>query len=643
MKRIYLIVSFLLVGLNLFAQNDFKYQVRAFGGLQVGGNYVTKSSKVKIDSISSTAGDIKFYNGATILLPYNNGKVNVSDTANMLSHYALSSELGEAGLSETEVADQIHDTMDIRMPLKSNIVSPTFTGIVITPALKVGGSAKVQIDSISSVASDVKIYHGSDTLAPYIPYAYREQIGEMYVYDTTYLYYKIDSLIAEVQIIKDDLATLIENINNLGLDIAPPRFLSAEIGDYADDTLVVVFDTTDVHQDSIPSVEGFDFTANGTHVVLDTALISNDSLFLVLADPGTTSTTTYLLDYTSTNATQNGKKRLQDSTLNKVNSWVNKPVTNNLPILVTGISVWGTGGATTITVSEGTLQMLKKTLPTNAADTSNTWSVDDEDIGTISAGGLLTAVSNGVVEVTSTADDGSAVHGHRNITISNQAVTPPSFLSSDTYTKGWYMYGDGSATYMSRSLGYIYKLEDQSSSGWDLISPATYRPVKDSVNLEIDFDGVNDYLENDAVSYTFPMTIYMVVAIHADGAGKALYRLGFSTLNIRTGSLHGLTLMGGGEAFSTSDSYWTDDTYYIIRNVHNNDVSNGSKIQINANTAVTGTLGTESGYSILRIGSHNDDAASMSIKEVIFRVGIVDTDPNQTSVINYLNAKYSIY
>jgi hypothetical protein len=326
-------------------------------------------------------------------------------------------------------------------------------------------------------------------------------------------------------------------------------------------------------------------------------------------------------------------------------NWIDKPVTNNFPPLVSSISVWGTGGATTIATNAGTLQMLKKTLPTNAGDTTATWSVDDEDIGTITTpGGLLTAVSNGVVEVTATANDGSAVHGHKNITISNQAVAPPSFLSSDTYTKGWYMYGDGSATYMTRSLGYISKLEDQSGNNWDVISTGTYRPLKDSANLEIDFDGVNDYLEDDAVSYTFPMTIYMVVAIHADVAGRSLYRLGFSITNIMSNNVHGLNIIGGGEVISSGSSYYTENTYYILRVVHNNTVSNGSKMQLNANTAVTGTLGTENGDSKLRLsGSDNEDGASMSLKEAIFRVGIVDSDNDQTSVVNYLNAKYSIY
>ena len=67
MKRIIIIGFFALISTVLLAQNDFKYPVRAFGGLYVGGNYNTKALKVKIDSITSNGTDIKFYHGATIL------------------------------------------------------------------------------------------------------------------------------------------------------------------------------------------------------------------------------------------------------------------------------------------------------------------------------------------------------------------------------------------------------------------------------------------------------------------------------------------------------------------------------------------------------------------------------------------------
>jgi hypothetical protein len=243
-------------------------------------------------------------------------------------------------------------------------------------------------------------------------------VGFSAAFDTTYLYQVIDSLKDRTTSLEDQVTTILNAISYL--DITPPHFLSAELGDFADDTLLVLFDTTDVRQDSIPSVLGFNLTADGTHVKLDTAKIGHDSLFLKLDAPGATGLT-YLLNYTSANATKNSKKRLQDSTGNKVVNWVNKAVTNNFAPLVSSISVWGTGGATTITDDDGTLQMLKKTLPINAGDTTATWSVvPGTGTANISGTGLLTALTDGTINARATANDGSAVYGQKQITLSNQ-------------------------------------------------------------------------------------------------------------------------------------------------------------------------------------------------------------------------------
>jgi uncharacterized protein YjdB len=100
------------------------------------------------------------------------------------------------------------------------------------------------------------------------------------------------------------------------------------------------------------------------------------------------------------------------------------------PILVQSINVTGTGGATSISTAGGTLQMIATILPANASDQSVTWSVDDASIATISAGGLLTGVSDGQVEVTATANDGTGISGMTTITVVNQ--TQVSILENNT-------------------------------------------------------------------------------------------------------------------------------------------------------------------------------------------------------------------
>ena len=98
-------------------------------------------------------------------------------------------------------------------------------------------------------------------------------------------------------------------------------------------------------------------------------------------------------------------------------------------VIVSAISVTGTGGVTTITTKGGTLQMVATVTPSNASNKAVTWTVTETDgtatdKATISNTGLLTAVKNGTVKVTATAKDGSGKSGSANIEISNQ-VTPP--------------------------------------------------------------------------------------------------------------------------------------------------------------------------------------------------------------------------
>lgn len=91
--------------------------------------------------------------------------------------------------------------------------------------------------------------------------------------------------------------------------------------------------------------------------------------------------------------------------------------------LVHTINVQGQGGLSTITTLGGTLQMVATVLPINADDSSYTWSiVNGTGSANIDASGLLTAVTNGTVNVIATANDGSGTKGVTIITITNQTV-----------------------------------------------------------------------------------------------------------------------------------------------------------------------------------------------------------------------------
>ncbi len=93
----------------------------------------------------------------------------------------------------------------------------------------------------------------------------------------------------------------------------------------------------------------------------------------------------------------------------------------NIP--VNGITVTGANGAKTISTYHGTLQVSAAILPANATNKTIAWSVQNgTGQATISASGLVTALSNGTVTARATANDGSGIYGTLIITISNQIV-----------------------------------------------------------------------------------------------------------------------------------------------------------------------------------------------------------------------------
>ena len=90
---------------------------------------------------------------------------------------------------------------------------------------------------------------------------------------------------------------------------------------------------------------------------------------------------------------------------------------------VTSIDILGEGGVTEININQGTLQMTANVSPDDASDTTIAWSVTNgTGEATISPGGLLQAVGDGMVTVVATARDGSGVRATIEILISNQTT-----------------------------------------------------------------------------------------------------------------------------------------------------------------------------------------------------------------------------
>lgn len=98
---------------------------------------------------------------------------------------------------------------------------------------------------------------------------------------------------------------------------------------------------------------------------------------------------------------------------------------------MTAITVSGAGGASTITINGGTLQMSAVVTPVDTSNKAIVWSVTDATgEAHISSGGLLTAVADGNVLVKATSVSLPTINGTLSVTISNQAATSKAALVS---------------------------------------------------------------------------------------------------------------------------------------------------------------------------------------------------------------------
>ncbi len=95
---------------------------------------------------------------------------------------------------------------------------------------------------------------------------------------------------------------------------------------------------------------------------------------------------------------------------------------NSGMIHVSGITITGAGGVSSITSDYGTLQLNAAITPVNATNQILIWSITEgKALALINNEGLVTALGNGTVVVRGTASDGTGVYGELTITISNQS------------------------------------------------------------------------------------------------------------------------------------------------------------------------------------------------------------------------------
>jgi len=574
------------------------------------GNYVTR--KALNDSIAANLGSAVglTLNSGTLTLT---GDLATADDITFFTNGDGQYDLPAGGGNLTimsQVQGWISDSLDA-------FISGGSEGIALSDSIGISeGNYMTRLQTANLI---------SDSLDLFTP-------GASMDYDTiAYLEERIDSLVTVVEAFRIEVNDLIAAVEAIGVDITPPRFSSAELGSFANDTLIVLMDNDDIQQDSIPLASAFNLTEGGNQFGIDHVLIGNDTLYMVLDSIGHPGMT-YLLDYTQPTSTPTNHA-LQDSTGNKTASWTNRSVTNNFLPLVASIDVWGTAGATTITTSGGTLQMLKKTLPTNAGDTTAVWSVvngtGDADI---SVGGLLTAVANGTVNARATANDGSAVYGQEEITISGQASAPPSFIASDGYTKGWYIADETDDITMTNN--YVSLWEDHLGGGENLSQgDGGSQPLWSTSGIT--FDGVDDELMNSDFALNQPIFIYVVMNQLASSANSRilLFRTapyGFVGQSNQSGILS-ITMNGYDNYIEPTTAIGEVGIYRIYLN------GASSKFIYNNGTPVTGSVGTNAMVQ-LALG-HGGLPSNVRFLEIIVRQ-VSESSNDETAIYNYLADKY---
>jgi hypothetical protein len=138
---------------------------------------------LSLENVTNESKATMFTNGImtgsfTFPSPFTLGATSVTTTGTELN--VLAGIPGTLTATELGCVDGATSNIQGQLSVKLNIANPTATGILTTPALRVGsGGNTVSLDSMTSVSSDIKFYDDADTLNPYIPVADRTELSTL--------------------------------------------------------------------------------------------------------------------------------------------------------------------------------------------------------------------------------------------------------------------------------------------------------------------------------------------------------------------------------------------------------------------------------------------------------------------------------
>ena len=528
-----------------------------------------------------------------------------------------------------------------------NIVLPSTTSIGDVSATEIGyvngvtSAIQTQLNLKADTAGaidigDVAILLG-DTLYSQNPAYYTQRqvdsiLAGFSSWDSTYIYARHDSLLAAFVAYKAIVDPLL-----------PPYFVSAEVGTLYSDTIVVTLSKT-VVQDSIPDDEDFMFTEGVGEIDVTNVAITNEKVYLALAlTPQKDST--LLLDYT-----RPVSGRIQDGNGSTMPSFVNSSVTNNgLDAPIFSSAEIGTYNDSIIVV-----KVTGDLLADSTAAVAN-FSVK-EGVATMGIEAITISNDTVFIALDSLASGNYAytiaytrgpkylqdASGYYVPSWTAQSVTnniTPLILN--TNTKIW-LINDVANFTMNPADSLVTQWDDMSGNANHLLQPSGTDIPKYMGTVGVRFDGVDDYMYDNSFADEDTLMLYAVIKIASHANYDQIFR--FANTGFKLSQIVGanqLQVTQGVNSVNTAESYYSFDNYYILRVAWNYEVSSGSFIRLNASAATTGTLAAAT-TAYFRIGNDGSDVPVLYIKEFILR-SKVDTEGDQTTIVNYLNSKYSVY
>ena len=208
---------------------------------------------------------------------------------------------------------------------------------------------------------------------------------------------------------------------------------------------------------------------------------------------------------------------------NSINTSINVTVTE----YVETITISSAGSANSINVGQ-TLQLAAVVLPSSATDKTYTWSSSNDAVATVSASGLVTAVTEGNVSITARAADGSFVEGVFNLSVTKVQVSSISLSGPNQVEVGKtiqinYVVNPSTATYAD----VLFTSSDESIATVDENGIVTGVSAGESGSQVVSITATS--VDNPAIIGTFMIS---VIPLQADKTNlEALYNFGYTVYN----------------------------------------------------------------------------------------------------------------